>query len=113
MQLITKPISKSKLKELSQRSFGTLVKAVVDIEKKIMVIDAAMHADEETHLLHHGSAQDNLWGINIYPDETEENMIEFDSMINVRPRLHNMTRGIENEAIRNKIASIVQSLITV
>jgi len=111
MKLITDKITKQALKELSDRSFGTLIKAVVDIEKCIMVVDAAMHADEEAFLLSGGSKQDDLWGINIYPDESKENMIEFDSMINVRPRLNNMTRSIENEDIRKRIITIVHSLI--
>ena len=112
MKLITEKITKHELKKLSDRSFGTIIKAVIDIEKKIMVIDAAMHADEESFLLQQGSKQDDLWGINIYPEETGDQMIEFDSMINVRPRLNNMTRSIENENIRKKIITIVHSLIT-
>ena len=91
--------------------FGGLVKAVVDIEKKIMVVDAAMHADEEKLLLEQGSKQDNLWGINLYPEIEGEDFIEFDSMINVRPRLNNFSRGIENKELQIKIVAIVHTLV--
>lgn len=111
MQLVNKPISISVVKDLSGRMFGNLVKAVVDIEKKIMVIDASMHADEEAFLLKSGSSQDDLWGINLYPDQTGDDFIEFDSMINVRPRQNNFSRSVENIDIQKKIIALVNSLI--
>jgi len=40
---------------------------VLDIHKKIMVVDAELHSDEEAYLLAHGSKQQDLWGINLYP----------------------------------------------
>ncbi len=91
--------------------FGGLVKGVVDIKKQIMVIDGAMHADEEKILLDAGSNQDNLWGINIYPEMANDDFIEFDSIINIRPRLNNFSRSIEDESIKLTIRKIVNQLI--
>ena len=110
MKLIQSPISKKKLKKMSD-SFGGFVKAVVDIKKEVMVVDASMHADEEKKLLDSGSNQDDLWGINLYPDLSGDSFIEFDSMINLRPRLNNMTRGIENKQLQKKIITIVTNLV--
>lgn len=111
MKLIDSFISIEELNKMSSRMFGGLVKAVVDIEKGIMVVDAAMHADEEKYLIDQGSKQDDLWGINFYPDLKGDDFIEFDSLINVRPRLNNLTRGIEDEMIRKKIIDIVNKLV--
>ncbi len=111
MMLVDKTITKEDLKRLSERFAGGLVKAVVDIKKEIMVIDAPMHADEEKELLESGSNQDDLWGINLYPDLSAEDFIEFDSMINVRPRLNNFTRSIDNKDLQKKIVSIVLKLV--
>lgn len=111
MLLIDKPIKIEKLKKMAVATFGDLVKAVVDIEKEIIVIDAPMHADEEEYLLESGSSQDNLWGINFYPDLVGEDFIEFDSMINVRPRLNNFTCGIDNADIRKQIQDVVNKLV--
>ena len=96
---------------MSERAFGGLVKAVVDVNKEIMVIDAGMHADEEYYLLESGSKQDDLWGINFYPNEPDEGFIEFDSMINIRPRLYNLTRDVTDKRIRKEILRIVRKLI--
>lgn len=111
MKLVDRSITREELKEMSDRFAGGLVKAVVDVEKRVMVVDAPMHADEEKELLDLGSHQDNLWGINLYPDLANEDFIEFDSMINVRPRLNNFSRGIDSKELQEKIVSIVTKLV--
>ena len=44
-------ISVDELKIMSSKMFEKIVKAVVDVEKEIMLIDAPMHADQEFLLL--------------------------------------------------------------
>lgn len=104
-------ISINELKEMSEKMFGNLVKAVVDIEKKIMVVDAEMHADEEKYLLENGSRQNDLWGINLYPELTGDDFVEFDSMINLRPSQNNRTRGVDDPEIQKKIIKIVNEKV--
>jgi len=99
------------LKIMAEHGFGTMVKAVVDVEKGIMAVDAELHADEEASLLENGSNQENLWGINIYPELPEDEWIEFDSMINLRPSRGNRTRGVDDPEIRQKIVAIVNRLV--
>ena len=111
MEIITQKISTAKLKDLSGKMFGNLVKAVVDVEKGIMAIDGELHADEQALLLENGSKQENLWGINIYPDKSGEDFIEFDSVINIRPSQQNRSRGVENKETGRKILEIVNKLI--
>jgi len=68
MKIIDTKISINKLKKMANKMFGNLVKAVVDIEKEVVAIDGELHSDEEALLLEKGSKQENLWGINIYPE---------------------------------------------
>ena len=111
MKTVENNISIKELKDMSSKMFGNLVKAVVDIEKGILVVDAELHSDQEAYLLQLGSKQENLWGINIYPDLGKEERIEFDSMINLRPSQNNNSRGVDNEEIQKKILDIVNSKI--
>ena len=111
VKLITKPITIKELDKIAKSRFGDFVKAVVDIEKEIMVIDAELHADEEVFLLEKGSQQNDVWGINLYPELVQEDWIEFDSMINVRPSIGNRSRGVANQKIQKKIIVIVNKLI--
>lgn len=111
MKIITDSMSINELKEMAKNMFGDFVKAVVDIEKNILAVDAELHADEEGLLLENGSKNENLWGINLYPDIQDDDWIEFDSMINLRPSQNNKTRGVENPEIRKKIIAIVNKLV--
>lgn len=111
MKIIKDKISIKELQEMAKRMFGNLVKAVVDVEKEIMVIDGELHSDEEALLLQEGSKQKDLWGINIYPQADKKNWIEFDSMTNVRPSLGNYSRGVDNPKIQEKIRKIVNKLV--
>ena len=113
MLIVRKKISNAELKNMAQKIFGSLIKAVVDIEQEIMAVDAELHADLEEHLLEVGSQQKNLWGINIYPDKvSEDGWIEFDSMINIRPSAGNTNRGVNDPKIREQIICVMRKLIT-
>ncbi len=111
IKIIKDTISKKELTDITENQFGDLVKAVVDVKKEIMAIGGELHADEESLLLQNGSSQENLWGINIYPNNPEENWVEFDSMINVRPAQKNRSRSVESLDIQRKIRDIVNRLI--
>lgn len=111
MRIITERIPVEELKNLAKETFGDLVKAVVDVEKEIMVVGGELHSDEEALLIEMGSKQENLWGINLYPEIETEDWIEFDSIINLRPSFGNKTRGVDNPKIRQKIIEIVNKLV--
>lgn len=111
MKVISK-ISVKELKEMAEKMYGGLVKADVDVAKNIVIVDMEMHADGEAELLEGGSNQQDLWGINLYPDKFgTDDFIEFDSMINLKPRQNNRTRGIEDESVRSKIIEIVTGVV--
>lgn len=105
-------ISVSELKEMAKNMFGNLVKAVVDVEREIMVIGGELHSDEELLLTEDGSKRQNVWGISLYTDFFEtEKFVEFDSMINIKPSLGNRSRGVDNAEIRNRLLEVVEKLI--
>jgi hypothetical protein len=97
---------------MARAGFGDMVKAVVDVERGIMAVDGELHADEEALLMDGGSSQNDLWGINIYPDIDGPDRIEFDSMINIRPMQGNRTRGVEDPSMRERILEIIERLVT-
>lgn len=113
MRIVRDQITLAELTELAAEQFGDLVKAVVDTEREIMAVGAGMHADEEQELLRDGSRQEVLWGINLYVAEYgTPAWLEYDSMINLRPRLGNRTRSIEHPEIRAQVAAVVERLVT-
>ena len=104
-------INLAELRRMAKDMFGDLVKAVVDVARDVMVVDAELHADEEALLIAHGSDQTDLWGINLYPALEGDDSVEFDSMINLRPSRGNRSRGVEDPALRERIRRIVNSLV--
>lgn len=111
MLIIDKSITKKELADIAKNIFGDMVKAVIDTNKEIIAIDAELHADLESFLLENGSKQEFLWGINFYPDLEDNNFLEFDSMINIRPAQNNRSRGVDDEKVCNKISEIVKKRI--
>lgn len=88
--------------------YTIMVKIVVDIRRRTLAGGGEMHADCEALLLSQGSEQDDLWGANWYPDEQQ---IEFESLINIRPRLGNRSMVIQSDDIRRKVSEITQELL--
>jgi len=106
-------ISVRELSMMAERMYGDLVKAVVDVARDLLVVDAELHVDEEQYLLERGSRQADLWGINLHPARfgTTE-FIEFDSMVNIRPRQKNLSRDVEDPAIKEQIIRLVSRKVT-
>ena len=112
IEIIRTEVALQHLGFLAEGLFGELVKAVVDVGQGIMAIGGELHADEEALLLSAGSLQSDLWGINLYPAQRgESGWIEFDSMINVRPRSGNRSRTVEDAETRRRIVEIVDHLV--
>jgi len=111
MKIITKSLEFAELEVMAAAIFGNLVKAVVDVDRELIAVDAELHSDLEALLLEGGSKQKNLWGINIYMEMQGDDFIEFDSMINMRPSQGNRSRGVEDKELRKKIIEIVTKRI--
>ena len=111
IRILNTPVTLEELRRLAADQFGDFVKAVVDVGRGVMAIGGELHADEEATLLDEGARQADLWGINLYPDRPVEEMVEFDSMINVRPSQSNRSRGVEDPTVRRQIQVIVGRLV--
>ena len=106
MEIINETITIDELKQMSAK-FDNMVKAVVDVDRELIAVDAELHSDLEALLLDNGSNQKDLWGINLYPEMGGDDFVEFDSMINMRPSQGNKSRGVDNEQIRRKAIETV------
>jgi len=85
-----------------------MIKIAVDTRRTILAGGGEMHADCEQVLLENGSEQDDIWGANWYPAEQR---IEFEAIINVRPRLGNRSIVIKSEEVRMKVEAVTRALL--
>ena len=112
MKILEQPISKQGLIDASANFIDDNdIKGAVDIKREILAVDSGMHYECEQLLLDNGSNQEDIWGINLYLDEDDDNLVEFDSMINIRPTQSNRSRSVEDPMTRKKIKEVVKKWV--
>jgi hypothetical protein len=112
VQIVAGQITLAELSAIAEATFGDLVKAVADVRRGLLAVDAGMHSDLEALLLDAGSERSDLWGINLYPAEFgTPGFLDFDSMVNLRPGQGNRTRSVEDPAIRESINDLVARVV--
>lgn len=111
IKIVRDKITKSELEELAKEFYVEMVKGVADIERDIIALGGEWHIDANSILIEDGSKQNNLWGFNIYLNKPKESRLEYNSLINIRPKQGNRNMEIENEEIKNKIFDIVNKLV--
>ena len=99
--------SQNQVKEMLQE-YDTMIKIVVDIRQRVLSGGGEMHADCESVLLENGSEQDDLWGANWYPSEQR---IEFESLINIRPRMGNRSIILQDENLRKQVEDVTRVIL--
>ena len=110
MQILQKPRNRKQLFGEAETVLDeTFIKGVVDLGRQLLAVDAPMHADLEQLLLTDGARQEDLWGINLYRDDTDwPDGVEFDSIINIRPRQQNHSRDVEDTKTQAEIIAVVK-----
>lgn len=88
--------------------YGGMIKIAVDIRRGILAGGGEMHADCEQVLLEHGSDQDDIWGANWIQ---EKQQIEYEALINIRPKLGNRSILIKDEEIRHQVERITRLIL--
>lgn len=111
MKIITEPTSLNELWLSREVMFEDMMKMVIDVEQEIIGADAELHSDLEALLLENDSRQFDILGINIYPDQSDEDYIEFTALINIRPSQANRSMEVENPETRTKIREICARLL--
>lgn len=104
--LIEKATS-SQIQEMLEK-YDNMIKIVVDIRRRVLAGGGEMHADCESLLLDNGSEQDDIWGANWYPNEQR---IEFESLINIRPSLGNRSILIQDQNLRRQVEAVTRDIL--
>jgi|SRR3989338_10566993 len=110
--IIKEPITRAELKKIAEKRFGDLVKAAVDIKNEVMAVGGDLHIDCMNVLINNvGSKNPYTWGVNIFPEETGDGFIQFDSMINYKANFGNRTRGVDNTETKQKVVEVIHKLV--
>ena len=107
IRLIRKKASKEELKDMLQL-LETYIKVAVDIKQGVLAGGGIMHADCEAVLLENGSRQKDIWAANWDP---KTQTVQFEALINIRPRENNRSMKIQDPEICAKVKEIVKTLL--
>ena len=111
IRIIVDSIALAEVGEIAEEFYKDMVKGVADVEREVIALGGEYHMDANAALIADGSAQDNLWGFNVYPERDPEDWIEYISLINIRPALGHRTLEIKDELLRGKIKAIIEKRI--
>ena len=104
MLIIIRTKANDQTRQQTAEDFSGYIKVVVDCKRKILSAGGKRHADGEELLLKDGSKQEDLWGGGL---DLETGEIDFDSMINIRPRQNNPSREVLSPEIREVMVKII------
>lgn len=109
--ILEERIAPAVLSDLVRRTFGDMVKFVVDVQRGAMAVGGELHADGEALLLEAGSEQAALWGGNYYPGRGAAACIEYTSLINIRPSQGNRAMRIDDPGLRERMRQLVFQML--
>ncbi len=104
--IITKtvPYTKDEIDKLKEQ-FNVYIKTVIDVKQNICSAGSDRHVDSKKNLLEQGSNQEDLWGGGI---DLETMVIDFNSMINIRPSQGNTSNEVQDAKIREEFEKLTK-----
>ncbi len=104
IHIIKEKATEIQVKEML-KALDSYIKLAVDIKRKVIAGGGILHADCEAVLLDDGSKQENIWGADWIPDSKE---VQFEALINIRPRQNNRSMIIKDKNIQLSIEKIIR-----
>lgn len=111
IKILDQKINMKEVKELADFWYGTMIKGCVDIEQGRVALGGDYHIESSELLTDNDSRFEDVWGFNIRFEENPDGVLEFDSMVNIKPNFGNRSRGIHNEEILEKARAVIYKFI--
>lgn len=111
IKILDHKISIEEVKKMADFWYGTMIKGAVDIELGRVALGGDYHIEGSELLTASGSKFEDIWGFNIRFEENPEGILEFDSMVNIKPNFGNRSRSINNEETIKKAEEIIYKFI--
>ena len=99
------------VRKFAEHWYGTMIKGTVDVAQNRVALGGDYQIESAELLVQNGSKSENVWGFNLRFEEDNNGVLEFDSMVNLKPAYGNRSRSVENLEIQEKIKKIVAKLV--
>ena len=111
IKILDNKINIEEVKKLADFWYGTMIKGTVDVELRRVALGGDYHIESSEILTSSGSKFEDVWGFNIRFEENKDGVLEFDSMVNIKPNFGNRSRGINNQEVIKKATHIIYKFI--
>lgn len=109
--ILKKPTSMEEVRTLAIQWYGTMIKGTVDIIENRVALGGDYHMETCELLVDDGSKHTNIWGFNIRFEDDKAGILEFDSLVNIKPAFGNKSRSVGNPEVIEKATKIIHSWI--
>ena len=111
IKILDKKNSIDEIKKMADFWYGTMIKGTLDVELGRVALGGDYHIESLEMLTGSGSKFEDVWGFNIRFEENPNGILEFDSMVNIKPNFCNRSRNIGNEEVIKKATEIIYKFI--
>lgn len=111
IKVVREKISRDELKSFLGNPYSDMIKFVVDIKKEIIALGGELHSDAESLLIEQGSVQSDLWGGNLFLEDSGKQRIEYSSMINIRPSAGNRALEVKDDKLKSQMKAVIDKLL--
>mgnify|MGYP001558300807 CR=1 FL=1 len=109
--ILDRKINIEEVKKKADFWYGTMIKGTVDLELGRVALGGDYHIESSEILTGSGSKFEDVWGFNIRFEENKNGVLEFDSMVNIKPNFGNRSRSINNLEIIEKATEVIKKFI--
>lgn len=109
--ILDRKISIDEVKRIADFWYGTMIKGTVDIELGRVALGGDYHIESSEMLTKSGSKFEDVWGFNVRFEENPTGVLEFDSMVNIKPNLGNRSRSINSGEVMKKAKEVIYKFI--
>lgn len=107
IHIVRRRVTPMMMSEMLQ-ALDSYVKLAVDVRREVLAGGGELHADCERVLLEDGSRQEDIWGADWLPFSQD---VQFEALINIRPRQGNLSMTILDPAIRARVEAVTRRLL--
>ncbi len=109
--ILSEKMPMDEVRSFARHWYEGLIKGTVDVERRLVALGGEYHIESCDILVQDGSKHGNVWGFNIRFEEDQNGILEFDSMVNIKPSIGNKSRAILDEEVVCIAKGIISSWI--
>ncbi len=110
VKILEEKVSLDFIRQFGKEWYPDFLKGCVDVDLERVSIGGEYHIESCEAMTDTGSSFGNVWGFNIKFTE-EKNILEFESLVNIKPAFNNRSRKLENEETIKKADQIIRKYI--